>query len=1684
MPATTLTGECASMQRFDDEREDERRQERLQKLRRDAEYERLLGSDEMAEVLMYGASSREERIMQMDALVETQRKISWRASTAHAIVLSANVLTMAIMASQLAMYRWKVTEVQTLTEATAIIQQQIMRARKSGLKVRRAAATTSSRAKIFTRSSPLAAHSAADRNDPPWADEKEGDAAASAGGEAAHTMNEDERNARPASACSSICSAEGEELELGQNLPRDDMVARLVVVDVCTHEPFRDIVDYLRYFDRENNMGLIIVLMLHENYDSHTPGMLRLPKHSTTAAEAYSFGYDLVLRRCFDHTVVNFFTEMFMSSAGRWCNDIRSKGVVGNYRGMRQILLENDDMGQLGGGLADLEAHNGNDNVGLSRYLQNKRVPQSSATSVMPQPQDLPNVSSAVSSARQHHHEQPPQHLSSMFGIKDALAHLMTPAKSVKHVTKRSLSMSGFPGDSRTGTISSGREESEELYEDVLVEEKDEVEATVAAAYKEEILRLLTDLECSNRTVILLREEIAYLQESILSSTNLATHSSQLSTSNNDTVVDKHTSIAKEQQIMMLRQRLFSLSEKLMAYEMQQKLHPQSRQIQRQRSKDGQMSHTPADRFCTAGSEEETQDFSDATMLHRFQPLESSRIERTSCRLQTPTTSLFSTRPEEVNMVDAQNTTAFPLVNLQQDDKGASSGGSELELVRRLENENRHMGERLCDALETIVAQRQLIAQLEENVNTAKQGKKSKKDKKRVEEYSDDDDGAGQHRGEGGGGGTKTRRGKTGALTSSGRNSSWVGDAVPRVFTKLPSPTFTREERSGTRVKDVQREGAHGRLKHRQEEMGTKLPSHVAVPGRQRKAGTQGPGKRSQVRPHDTPTHKPLLASEKEPVKEFKNDKHNSNELKHIFSDIAAAKSGGNEEAAEEVRSQAREVAQKCAARQLEANGLKKTLQDVEVVTHGNRDSSVETPRQVHWGAAKTAEEVLERGENTEAFAHAVLSAHAAEQKVPRLPRGEVKEVVTDGTGGASADCGDATMNEGGDIVESDDRRNGGVGVRRDSSHKRSHPDLDGSLQGPRRFHHERRENKEERNQNKPPPKMYRVPEGGVALPVTQMKQSLGAVMNSSRDPDEESMRTIGIELYLDHHQALLRFMQQVGSYNAILRTVLQEPAEELEKQIREEVYRRDGNVSAQFLIAMDTALLSRLAALFSDDESLRARSLLDVPPPESGLLESPASPQYHRSTVSFGSPRGSRSPTAVEEVERLLNRLDITVDEIPLWMLDLLESGDAEAAALLREDPDVSPWVREALVSIEEAQKKHGKGITELLREHRQKVLRDRLRRSRWANAVRNRFSSSSSSSSRSSSSSSDNSGGSEDAKEVEGPPSVSASPRRVVSTSAYRCGVPLKQRRALLRCISLRNQDIFQLEPNGDVAQEVSRRLLRLRRRGASYQDVLPPVVARGLSREQQAQSMHEVSGVALPLEVPQGVVCARSRGLNPARHGVTCKAGEVSYSPFTPEELADRIMSYRLAFSRLRGTDRLPAGMTAVLPSFAIPVAAASIPAASPIDAGPMRRPLPHRQGLQVEYASWIYGVPTEQLFPMLRREQPEASDAVVFLPARSYANASGTNATHHIGTAFVRRMLARVDLFSSPATFAARRLNEQLRAAMPEWQRGVIGRAITPATRESQTRRPQPSEAMTTTTAPQAPLPQRSAPKEEQ
>ena len=340
-----------------------------------------------------GPSMRHARERQKQAYLNFTHRIHERLEAAHAIVLSANPLSLSVMASQLRMYRWTVTEAQTLLETTSLLQDFVMETTKHGYRVRRrpaaplgqsryahgrgkqtlmriaqeerdrlvgssgvlcgAAATSSVAVQARTRADQTtAALKAADGAIDPSPksllrkrvvappEDKNGLATGPSrteGGDAGAASSEDEE-----------VEEEEEEHEGHEEdrlpLPPPDALPRLVLVDGFTHEDFADIARHVRFVDKEHGLELLLVLLLSADptaaaVATQGAGCVITPAHETTIEDAYKAGYDLVLAHNMDHLLVDFLTTAFVSSVGRWRNDVRSKAAVGNYMSVRDILL-------------------------------------------------------------------------------------------------------------------------------------------------------------------------------------------------------------------------------------------------------------------------------------------------------------------------------------------------------------------------------------------------------------------------------------------------------------------------------------------------------------------------------------------------------------------------------------------------------------------------------------------------------------------------------------------------------------------------------------------------------------------------------------------------------------------------------------------------------------------------------------------------------------------------------------------------------------------------------------------------------------------------------------------------------------------------------------------------------------------------------------------------------------------------------------------------------------------------------------------------------------------------------------------------------------------------------------------------------------------------------------------------
>ncbi|EKF27047.1 hypothetical protein MOQ_009240 [Trypanosoma cruzi marinkellei] len=952
--------------------------------------------------------------------------------------------------------------------------------------------------------------------------------------------------------------------------------------------------------------------------------------------------------------------------------------------------------------------------------------------------------------------------------------------------------------------------------------------------------------------------------------------------------------------------------------------------------------------------------------------------------------------------------------------------------MERLEDKHVRMGTRLADAMETILAQKERIAELEKRLQQKNHGetKSEKRGKKGGDEDLDDDSDSGRpHRDGNSARNSKAKGKKQETLTAVSRVSAWARGVPSCVSTRAPSTLQSMDsgERGLTRGK---------RPTYPYVETGKRSHPQAAQEQR-RKTEMQEPLKPSPTRPNQLQKQEGVLWKKTKYNNESMETEVSMAKLKGLFNDIAATNASGDQVVGEKARAQARVVAREYAVRQMKANEGEKTPQEEEIAIQKKCDGVVERLRHAHKEAVKTSEEILNQGEDSEAFVQAVINVIAIEQELHRGEQNDISRAVTKTKGKAGTLYDDAMTVEGNAIVDSNVKTSGVVRV---FENKLLQHNTGSVLQGIESQHHGNH-GKERQKQKEPQAGGSNKAKHGSAW---QTAALAGAHDGNVADARLNSLN----ELYVEHHQALMRFLQLVGNDHAMLRQVLQHETEELARKIETEIRRQGGEVGIHYLFSIDTALLSRLAVLLDGAENssamLSARNTRLHTLAFGGLSDTTDTRRDIHSLIESMSP---------EDVASLLNRQDITVDDIPSWLIELLERGDDEFDPALQEDPAAAEWIQKVLAKVDAVRKKRGKELTGLLRQRRQNLMRSRAeasQRNNMSGDVTDEC---------------DSNDSLHRAISAEGTEVLfdcHPSLRRVLSPSLYGHTLLPGKRHSVLRRRSLFEQNVLFAEPYGDVRTEVSKRLLKMQ--NSSTEDalegnsalfsVLPPVGLRGLSRRQQTQfqTMQGVSNLLQPRETPRDAAYASENVRRTATRGASRIAmTEVDQSLFTPEEIAGRMMSYRPAFPRHEGTSRIAARMTAACPTFAIPVAAASMPPLSSGTAGNTRGPLQHPQGTLESYVSWVYGVPSELLFPMLRGAAPEESDAVLFLPACAYAEKDGENAAHCIQTSFVRRMLARMELFSSPATVAARRLNAQLQMSMADWRMGVVGRAISPVPR---------------------------------
>ncbi|KPI88103.1 hypothetical protein ABL78_2790 [Leptomonas seymouri] len=341
--------------------------------------------DDITQYVLYdglpqsGPSVRLARERQSQAYLHFTHRIRERVEAAHAIVLSANPLSLSVMASQLRMYRWKVTEAQTLVDVTSLLQDFVIDASKRGYRVRRQPPAPLGQSRYaHGRGKRALQRIAQEERDKLWRGPGVLPGAAtnlsppSSSGmradlidTAAVNITSASSGRRTAAATSELVSGEThsaaereaddvyeEHEEDRLPLPPPDALPRLILVDSFTHEDVTDIARHIRFVDNEHGLEMLLVLLLPEDPEATAvatqgAGCVVIPEHQTTMEDAYKAGYDLVLAHGMDNLLVEFVTSAFVSSVGRWRNDVRSKAAVGNYMSVRTILLGGLDVAML-----------------------------------------------------------------------------------------------------------------------------------------------------------------------------------------------------------------------------------------------------------------------------------------------------------------------------------------------------------------------------------------------------------------------------------------------------------------------------------------------------------------------------------------------------------------------------------------------------------------------------------------------------------------------------------------------------------------------------------------------------------------------------------------------------------------------------------------------------------------------------------------------------------------------------------------------------------------------------------------------------------------------------------------------------------------------------------------------------------------------------------------------------------------------------------------------------------------------------------------------------------------------------------------------------------------------------------------------------------------------------------------
>nr|CCC49701.1 conserved hypothetical protein, fragment [Trypanosoma vivax Y486] len=470
----------------------------------DTEYERSIGTGVSKQVLLHGYRDQESRVRQLDALAELQRKIPERVETGHALVVSANVLTLAIMSSHLFMHRWIVEEAQTLDDAVMTLRKQVDNARSSGYRVSGHEDPKSSPARRGTKVKVKCddtTNVTSNSEDVMGLDATHDHVAAVAGERAAV-------HRPPADMAGSFFSGRHKRCGMGRPAP-PEMLARLVIVDTFTHEPFYEIAEHLRQIDREYNIGLVIILLMYESFADRAPGMVVLPQHTTSPSEAYNFGFDLVLRRCCDHNTIAFLNELFVSAAGRCRTDIRRQLLMGNFNVIKELL---ESTARVSPGLrhemTDLDDSFGaNAEFGEPNTFAGKV--SHDASSVLSE--TTGSFMATVDAIKEHKYSSV---LMRMGFSKDTVAELMNPSNKVKYIGRRRMQSGNVKKRtfSAHGNLNStlgglSMADDDDTYEEIIMDEMQEVESAVVSAYRDEVARLILDRDRKERAIDFLKDE-------------------------------------------------------------------------------------------------------------------------------------------------------------------------------------------------------------------------------------------------------------------------------------------------------------------------------------------------------------------------------------------------------------------------------------------------------------------------------------------------------------------------------------------------------------------------------------------------------------------------------------------------------------------------------------------------------------------------------------------------------------------------------------------------------------------------------------------------------------------------------------------------------------------------------------------------------------------------------------------------------------------------------------------------------------------------------------------------------------------------------------------------------------------------------------------------------------------------